>query len=67
MAAYVVVSTDSALADRALADRVVGVGVGVVGVGVGEVWRGLRIVGGREPRTHDIPARVPPSGSRRGD
>ncbi|MEU8206551.1 hypothetical protein [Streptosporangium sp. NPDC049046] len=62
MAAYVVVSTDSALADRALADRV----VGVVGGG-GEVWRGLRIVGGREPRTHDIPARVPPSGSRRGD
>ncbi|MER6831821.1 hypothetical protein ABT352_37940 [Streptosporangium sp. NPDC000563] len=62
MAAYVVVSTVSALADRALADRV----VGVVGV-VGEVWRGLRIVGVREPRTHDIPARVPPSGSRRGD
>ncbi|MFF5114386.1 hypothetical protein [Streptosporangium sp. NPDC000509] len=59
MAAYVVVSTDSALADRALADRVIGV--------VGEAWRGLRIVGGREPRTHDIPARVPPSGSHRGD
>jgi len=65
MVAYVVAGTD--LADRALVDRaLVDRAVGADG-SVDEVWRGLRIVRVCEPRTHDTPARTPPSGSRLSD